>query len=259
MPSAAGLYYFLHESDSLSRPPILLIHGAGGNCFDWPPEIRRLAGGRVFTLDLPGHGKSEGFGWQSISDYARSVIGFMDAAGMMQRALIVGHSMGGAIALEMALQHRERVAGLGLIATGARLPLPSTILDDAASPTTIPLAIQALSDLLFGSQADPALRAASTLRLSRTRPAVLHGDLLACDAFDAVHRLRRIHIPALVICGIEDRLTPLQYSQTLAAQIPGAALQTVDGTGHMVMLEQPRRVASLLSVFLATLPYTPGA
>ena len=74
----------------------------------------------------------------------------------------------------------------------------------------------------------------------------------------ATDRLGKVRVPALILCGTEDRSTPLQYSETLATGIPGAALQTIDGAGHMVMLEQPRRVAGALTLFIKTIPYTPG-
>jgi pimeloyl-ACP methyl ester carboxylesterase len=82
--------------------------------------------------------------------------------------------------------------------------------------------------------------------------------LHACDQFDVKTRLDAIRVPALVICGTDDQLTPRRYSEDLAGHIPAAALQTIDGAGHLVMLEQPRRVAGLLSVFLKSIPYLPG-
>jgi pimeloyl-ACP methyl ester carboxylesterase len=216
-----------------------------------------LSGYRVFALDLPGHGKSAGVGLQSAADYARSVIEFMDAS-LLWKAVFIGHSLGGAIALTLALDHTERVAGLGLIACGARVPVPASILENSVNPATVQLACQSLLDGLFGLQVDARLVEQSAKRLAEVRPAVLHGDLLACDAFDVSLSLETIHIPTLVLCGTEDRTTPLQLSKTLANSIPSAALQTVDSAGHAVMLEQPRRVASLLNVFLSTVPYLPG-
>lgn len=70
MPTAGGLHYFLHEGGSKMRPPLVLIHGMGGDYLSWPPEMRRLPDYRIITLDLPGHGKSEGPGHQSVQDYA---------------------------------------------------------------------------------------------------------------------------------------------------------------------------------------------
>ncbi len=265
MPFAAGIHYSFHEGVDVRKPPVILIHGAGGNHLYWPPEVRRLATlvancattYRVFALDLPGHGKSSGVGLQSINDYVRSVVNFMDAVGLW-RAVIVGHSMGGAIAQTLALDHAERVAGLGLIGTGARLRVVPAMLSNTANPATFSLAVQTINEWAFGPQADPHLKALAAKRMAETRPAVLHGDLLACDAFDVMDRLSEIRVPTLIICGTEDKLTPLTYSKNLATQIPEAALQTVEAAGHMVMLEEPRRVAGALTVFLKTVPYQPG-
>ncbi len=258
MPLSAGIYYFFHDGGKTTRPPIILLHGAGGDHLVWPPEIRHLSGIRVYALDLPGHGKSGGAGRQSAEDYAKTVIEFMDAAGLW-RAVFVGHSMGGAIALDLALEYPERTAGLGLISSGARLPVSASILENAASASTFSFAVQSLHNLSWGPRSSRRLVEQNFKRLMTVRPTLLYGDLLACDRFDATERLTSIRTPVLVICGTDDKLMPVHYSATLAAQIPGAALQTVDEAGHLVMLEQPQRLAKLLSVFLTTIPYTPGA
>jgi pimeloyl-ACP methyl ester carboxylesterase len=238
------------------KPPLVLIHGTGGNHLSWPPEIRRLTGARVFALDLPGHGKSEGPGRQSVAEYADSVVGFMNAASFSQ-AVFVGHALGGAIALTLAIDHPERVAGIGLISTGPRLPVASFILENAANPATAILAVQSLQELMHTPQVAKHLKDQAFRHLSSIRPTLFHGDLHACAQFDATTRLDAIQTPVLVICGTDDHLVPRFYSETLAGQIPGAALQTIDSAGHLVMLEQPRRVAALLSVFLRTIPSLP--
>ena len=257
MPTAAGLHFFLHEGGSVLRPPLVLIHGAGGDHLSWPPEVRRLPNQRVITLDLPGHGKTDGPGCQSIDDYARGVVKFLDVSGF-SRAVFVGHSMGGAIVLTLALDHPNRVAGIGLVSTGACLPLPSSIIENAASQSTLLLALKSLQELSLGSQTSPALSEINFKRLTEIRQPLLLGDLVACDRFDMTGRLCAIRSPALVVCGTEDKLTPLRFSEFLSSQIPGAALQTVEGAGHMLPFEQPGRLAKLISVFLATIPYSPG-
>jgi pimeloyl-ACP methyl ester carboxylesterase len=258
MPTAAGIHYFLHEGGGQKKPPLVLIHGAGGDHLSWPPEIRRLAGARVFTLDLPGHGKSKGPGRQSVGDYADSVIGFMNAADL-SRAVFIGHALGGAIALTLAIDHSQRVAGLGLIATGARLPIASAVLENAANPATYILAIQLLQELMNTPLTAKLVKDQVYKQFSSIRPTLFHGDLRASDQFDATTCLDVIRSPVLVVCGTGDQLTPRRFSENLAEQIPGAALQTIDGAGHLVMLEQPQRVAGLLSVFLKVIPYSPGA
>jgi pimeloyl-ACP methyl ester carboxylesterase len=258
MPTAAGLHYFLHEGGGVLRPALVLIHGAGGDHLFWPPELRRLPGYRVITLDLPGHGKTEGPGRQSVQDYARDVAEFIDLVSL-SRAVFVGHAMGGAIALALALDYPDRVAGIGLISTGPSLPIPSAVIENAANRSTLPLAIKSLQELSFGSQTPGNLKGIVFKRLSETRQTLLLDDLLACDRFNLIDRLDAIRTPVLVVCGTEDKLTPIHFSEILSRQIPGAALQTVEGAGHMLVLEQPSRLAKLLSVFVATIPYLPGA
>ena len=257
MPIAAGLHYFLHDAGRPTRPPVVLIHGAGGDHLSWPPEIRGLSAVRVFAIDLPGHGKSTGSGRQSIEDYADCVIDFMDALGL-SRAVFVGHAMGGAIALSLALDDPERVAGTALISSGARLPIASSILENCSNPATFLLAVQSFHDLMRISSSAANIKEQAMKRLSSIRQTLFQGDLRACDQFDVSARLEAIESSALVVCGAEDKLTPQHFSETLAERINGAALQIIDGAGHLVMLEQPHRVAGLLSVFLLTIPSLPG-
>ena len=257
MPTAAGLHYFLHEGGSVLRPALVLIHGAGGDHLFWPPEVRRLPDYRVITLDLPGHGKTEGPGRQSIEDYARDIKEFVNASGLL-RAVFVGHAMGGAIALTLALDSPDRVAGMVLISTGACLPIPSSVIENASNQSTLLLAIKSLQEMSFGSQTSVNLNNIYFKRVNETRQPLLLGDLLACDRFNLAGRLGAIRSPTLVVCGTEDKLTPMRFSEVLSSQILGAALQTMEGAGHMLILEQPSRLAKLISVFLATIPYSPG-
>jgi pimeloyl-ACP methyl ester carboxylesterase len=256
MPTAGGYHYFLHGGN-ISRPPLVLIHGVGGNYLSWPPEIRHLPGYRVITLDLPGHGKSGGPGRQSVQDYARDVAEFIDAAGF-SRAVFVGHAMGGAIALTLSLDYANLVSGIVLISTGPSLPIPSSVIENVASQSTCPLAVKTLLELSLGSQTPANLKEIIFKGLTETRRTLLLGDLLACSQFKLADRLEDVRTPVLAICGTDDKLTPLRFSETLSWQIPGAALQTIEGSGHMVLLEQPRRLAKLISVFLTTIPYLPG-
>jgi pimeloyl-ACP methyl ester carboxylesterase len=256
MPTADGLYYFLHEAGRASRPPVILIHGLGGDHLSWPADLRRLPDYTVYTLDLPGHGKSSGPDLQSITAYTERMIQFLNDVGLF-KAVFVGHSLGGAVTLSLAAEHAERLAGMVLIASGERLPIASSILENAASPSTFPLAVQALHEAAFGPQAKASLKELYFKRLSASRPTLLYHDLMACDAFDISHGLAAIRTPTLVICGTADRISPLRYAENLASSIPGAALQTVDDAGHMVMLEQPRRVAALLNLFLSNISDRP--
>jgi pimeloyl-ACP methyl ester carboxylesterase len=257
MPVVSELYYHLYQGSGFETLPVVLLHGAGGTHLSWPPEVRRLAGARVFTLDLPGHGKSPGRGQQSIAGYARCVSEWLGLVGL-NRAAFIGHSMGGAIALEMALQYPENVLALGLLATGTRLPIPPDILTDAASPTTYRKATEAISHLAFSPSTDAHLIELVVRRMAEIRQSVMHGDLLACNDFDVTERIERIRQSTLVLCGTDDRMTPLRYSQFLADTIPSGKLVVVPTAGHMVMLERPQAVAEALDSFLSGISYYAG-
>ena len=97
------VFYARRSALSPEAPDLILVHGAGGNHQHWGAAVRNLRSANVYALDLPGHGRSSGNGRTAIADYAAFVVGFMDALGL-QKAVIAGHSMGGAIATTMALE-----------------------------------------------------------------------------------------------------------------------------------------------------------
>ena len=249
MPTDNGIYYFLSSRPGNPYPPLVLIHGAGGSHLSWGPELRRLAGQDIYALDLPGHGKSEGYGEQRLSEYAKSIEAWMDAIGL-HRAVFVGHSMGGGIAIELALRSPHRAAALVLVSSGATLPVREDLLEYASNPSTFPSALEIIGDLAFSPESNPRLAELTTRRLAEVRPSVLHNDYLACAAYDASGSVTKITRPALVICGADDRLTPLRHSQLLANRIQNAELRVVPGAGHMVTLEKPGELAEIVGGFL---------
>ena len=258
MPQAAGMYYFSNNDEDWSRPAVLLLHGAGGNHLHWSPEIRRMADQRIYAPDLPGHGKSEGIGRQSIADYAACVLAFMDEL-KLRRAVFVGHSMGGGIALQMALYHARRTLGIALINSAPSLRLPAGLFDNTLASATFPLAVKAIGELAFSPQADPRLKENALQRMSEIRSSVLHGDFLACDSFDVSAHLGRIKTSTLIVSGSEDKMVSPHYAQTMRESIKNALLHTVDGGGHMIMLENPMAVANVLRLFLHGVEYQPGS
>ena len=257
MPIAAGLYYFAHGADEAARPPVILIHGAGGHHLYWPPQVRRLHNQRVFAVDLPGHGKSAGVGHHTIEDYASETMQFLKAL-KLNRAVLVGHSMGGAVALQAALEHPKRVIGLVLIGSAARLRVNPTLLQLSSDPAKAEDVVQTVIDLSFGENANARLKELAGQRMLETRPSVLHGDLLACNSFDVAAGTDKIAAPTLLIFGEHDRMVSPRNGQNLRDQIPGARLELVPDAGHMVMLEQPDGVATLLADFINNIAYRPG-
>jgi pimeloyl-ACP methyl ester carboxylesterase len=254
MPFAADIYYHLYQEGEVEKLPVVLIHGAGGTHLHWPSQIRRLAGFDIFALDLPGHGKSGGSGLQSIPGYGRSVVDWLEAVGLRQ-AVFVGHSMGSAIALWLALERPASVLGLGLFGGASRLKVAPELLENVANPTTFLKAVNLATSWSYTPGAPPELTEQAARRMAETRPAVLYGDFLACDSFDVTERLAEIQQPALVACGELDRMTPLRSVQFLADALPAGRLEVIPGAGHMVMIEQPDASATVLRSFLEGIRY----
>lgn len=257
MPIDAEIYYQLNKKGVDSYLPIVLIHGAGGNHLYWPNEIRRMQGFHVYSPDLPGHGKSGGYGLQDIQDYAEKILTWLDAI-KIHRAVFVGHSMGGAISLTLAQEYKEHVLGLVLISTGARLKVHPRILDSISSPQTYPIALSVIQSKSFSKYAAPQLISLAQKRMKETRPSVLYGDLIACNKFDLMKSISDIISPTLVICGQEDEMTPPRYSQYLYEKIAGTHLELIPKAGHMVMLEKPQQVVNAMTPFLSQINFKPG-
>jgi pimeloyl-ACP methyl ester carboxylesterase len=166
------------------------------------------------------------------------------------RPVLVGHSMGSAIALASALAAPESLAGLVLVGSGPRLKVNPVLLETVGRPESFTIAVDRIVHWSFARDTKPRLAELARARMLEAGPAVLSADLRACDAFDVTARLGEVRLPTLVIVGRDDRMTPPALAQELRDGIAGAHLEIVEGAGHMVMLEQPAVVAGHLQSFL---------
>jgi len=254
MPTAANIYYFSHQEENETDTPLLLIHGAGGSHLYFPPELRRLNGFRIFSPDLPGHGKSKGVGAQSVKSYVQQIQDFMDAINL-PAAIIVGHSMGSAIALQLALDAPDRVLALAILGGGSRLRVAPALLEQTANEATFSIAVEMITKAAFAPDTPETLTSTAAKRMEEIRPTVLHGDFLACNDFDISEHIAAINKPTLILCGTEDKMTPPKYAKSLHEAMPNSELTLIEGAGHMLMLEKPHKVAEEVERFIRGLAY----
>ena len=232
-------------------PPIVFIHGAGGSHQVWLQQLVVLGRRRrAIAVDLPGHGDSNGSGADRIEAYCDIVRGFITALGL-DRIVMVGHSMGGAITQSIALAYPGLLAAIVLAGTGVRLRVQPQIL--AALRGDARRAVEMIAKLVYVSGTPAEVLKQDADAMLRTSIPVIEGDLLACDAFDLMEQAKAVSLPALVICGTDDLVTPPKYAEYLHRQINGSQLQLVPAAGHMVMLEQPGEVSRGIEAFLERL------
>lgn len=247
----AGFPVRFQDTIRPSGRALLFLHGAGGTHHSWRDQWAGLKGtARLVIPDLPGHGGSLGSPLETIREYADWLREFVRATGL-RRFVLAGHSMGGAIALQAALDRIEGLEALVLMATGAKLKVSPTITGSIAG--RFREFAPELADWMMAEESALYLREDVTKDLLSTRPETFLHDFRACDGFDVRDRLSGIRLPTLVVCGDADRLTPLRYAEFLALHIPGAVLKILPGAGHMVALEKPEAVNDVLSSFVHSL------
>jgi pimeloyl-ACP methyl ester carboxylesterase len=231
-------------------PMLLYIHGAGGSHEHWGYQMQGLAAvARQYAVDLPGHGRSPGSGLADVAAYAALIPALLTSIGAEQ-VLLAGHSMGGTIALQAALNYPAQVAGLILVGSSARMPVAPTLLEGLADDPQP--AIEFFTQNLYGPQAPPDMVAATAEAYRQIDAALLRNDLLACNAFDVRRHLGRIHCPVLVLCGEADRMTPLKFSVSLSESLPNARLHSIPTAGHMLMLEAAAPVNAAMREFISS-------
>ena len=245
-PARAPIWSADQRRPASESPVVVLIHGAAGSRLDWSAEMRRLRAG-VIALDLPGHGKSPAPGRSSVAEYAADVVALLDAL-KVDRAALVGHSLGAAIALQIALDHAERALGIALIGAGAKLAVHPDILNNIQTDQAKVAAL--LSEWFWAQGAPEDQRQQGYAALMQTPADVMLGDFTASNAFDVRDRLAEIRVPTLIVSGAEDRMTPPKNSQYLHDRIAGSRLVTIERAGHKVVLEKPQAAADAVQAWL---------
>ncbi len=157
--------------------------------------------------------------------------------------------MGGAIVQTLALKYPEMIKGIVLVGTGARLRVLPMILSGLLE--NFEETVRKINELHYSQKTSPDMLAKSLERMLDVRPEILHGDYMACDRFDIMKEVEQIKLPTLIICGEEDQLTPVKYSEFLHQRIKGSRLEIIPGAGHMVMMESPSVFNEKLKEFMS--------
>ena len=242
-------FYALHHSPQASHT-VILIHGAGGSHLVWPAALRHLPEANVYTIDLSGHGRSGGDGYAQIEAYATEIMQLINQLDL-HNVILIGHSMGGAIAQTIALHQPPALAALVLIGTGAKLRVSPAILEQILP--NFDKAITTMNQFSWAATTPPEIVSRGRDMLAQTPPTVLHNDFTACDQFDIRDQLAQINLPTLVIAASEDKLTPPKNGRFLADNIPHAQFELLDGAGHMMMVEKPGETTEAVERFLERL------
>ncbi len=233
---------------------VVFVHGAGGDHTVWVLPSRYFArhGRNVLAVDLPGHGRSGGEALGSVEAMVDWVAEVLDAASV-ERAAIVGHSLGSLVALETASAHPERVRAIALVGTAVPMPVGKPLLDSAAADDHSAIDMLTLwghsRAAHLGGHATPGMwmLGAGMRLLERARPGVIHRDLAACNHYAAgLDHAVKVRCPALLILGGRDAMTPARNAVDVSKAIPEAETVVLEGAGHALMAERPDPVLDQL-------------
>ncbi len=224
---------------------LVFIHGAAEGSWIWEKQISFFKDS--IAIDLPGHGEKEDEQIDSIEGYAEWVMKEIEKMGL-DRVMLIGHSMGGAITMVIALKKPKWLDSIVLIATGARLRVSKMILHSLNS--SIEEAFRLLSLMNLGYEPDLEILNKFKDNFIKVKLEVARRDFLACNNFDYMEKVSEIDLPTLIICGDKDLLTPLKYHEYLNRKIKNSKLVIIKDAGHMVMLEKPYEVNNSIYIFL---------
>ena len=254
----------LHYVEAGSGPPLLLLHGLNGSTFGFrlltPYLTSRF---HVIALDLMGFGYSERplHRDYSLSAQARLVAGFLDALGI-RKASVLGHSLGGAVAMHLALQFPDRVDRLVLVSSAADTETRRGLRSSRLVRPLLPLvAVFTVQNKRFRRMSlrsacyDPSFLTSEIVE-GYLAPTRVRGHLRALGAMmvdrrkDPVLDLSAISQPTLILWGAADRWLPVSHGGRLMALIPNSRMEVIEGAGHLVLEEQPEESARVLTDFL---------
>ncbi len=232
------------------KPVILFMHGASLSKSFWNYQVEDLKGiANTIAIDLPGHGGTTVNSKDSILDFSKDIITFLNSLELKVPVVICGVSMGGAIAQQLLIDYSDYFKAGILINTGSRLKVLPMIFDMVNSDypgyvqNTPMFSISSKSDL------EKIQKLAEDFTGNCTAETTIN-DFNACNGFDIMEKIPLIKKPVLVIAAAEDMSTPLKYGKWLSDNIKGAEFVQIEDAGHFSPLEKPELINRAIEVFI---------
>ncbi len=245
------VHYLASDRVDRSRLSLLFIHGAVQSAYSWRFQqdiFGNKAGINFIAPDLPGHGSSEGDGLLSIAAYKDFVLEFIEALELGE-VILVGHSMGGVVAMLLAIEHPELVKACVLVATSAKLSIAQQTLELVKN--NYPEFCNLSPTRAFAAESPDMLRQEYQNGLLNTKPRVCYQDLIACDEFDISNDLEKIAVPTLIVSAEKDIMTPPKRGEYLHQKIYGSEFYQITGSGHFPIQEKAEDFNSVLLNYIS--------
>ncbi len=226
---------------------LIFVHGSGEWGGIWKEQLGYFENAEAITL--PGH--PEGKLRKSVEEYTEWLQQHIES-NRYNDVILVGHSLGGAIVMTYALKYPKDLKAIVLVDTGARLrvhPRYLAQLEEAVNGNPDRW-VKWLRGLF---RKDSPEEQAIIQKYLEVGPQAQLNDLLCCDKFDIMDRVHEISVPTLAICGSEDILAPVKYTEYLAQKIPGAKKVIIEGASHFVFLDKPDDFNKALDGFIKSL------
>lgn len=232
---------------------VLCLHGAGGNAGQFSDLLEALAPHHSpMAFDQPGHGRSGGLdSLASIEQMAAFTGALIEKLGL-PKPVLLGHSMGCAVALELALAHPERLAGLVLVGGGARVDGLEPVVEELARVAAGKARRGFARELYAAGASDDVLRRGFAEDM-KTDPRARVGAFRALVAYDARDRIGAIRLPTIAVVGDQELPNAVAAADLVASKIPGVSKIIVEGAGHMLPMEKPEALAGAVEEFIGML------
>ncbi|MFC4768998.1 alpha/beta fold hydrolase [Effusibacillus consociatus] len=239
-----SIYYERHGSRGAHT--LLFVHGAGSTAETWRLCVPDLLQFDCILVDLPGHYRSHGTAREGITEYANFLERFIRRLDpQIHNVSLVGHSMGGAIGLEIACQANTWIQRLIVVTSGSKLKVNENFLSQLSDGKYDLSFVEAG----FGSAAAKELIQQVIAHRALVTVESSFRDFMACNQFDRRDDISNIQIPVLLVAGEEDQVTPPFYSVFMHEQIPNSKIEFAKA-GHYLPLEQPNLLAAAIHSFL---------